>query len=78
MELLCDYYIDAELNGYPYKGNGQVYFAIIHKFGEIPEYSEMGKTGLFDTLPEELTYPILREYFPVAEAKRKSLENKEK
>lgn len=70
IEPLCDYYIDGELNGYQYKGNGQVYFAIVHKLSEIPDYSEMGKIGLFEDLPDELTYPILREYFPIAMKRR--------
>ena len=37
IEPLCDYYIDAELNGYHYKGNGQVYFAVIHTLGDLPD-----------------------------------------
>lgn len=66
MEPLCDYTIDGELNGYYYNGNGQVYFAIVHTLEEIPSNSEMGKIGLFDSLPDELTYPILRDYFEIA------------
>ena len=34
MEPLCDYFIDGELGGYHYKGNGQVYFAVVHTLGE--------------------------------------------
>ena len=67
IEPLCDYYIDMELNGFYYKGNGQVYFAVIHTLGEIPSYSEMEEIRLFDSLPENLTYPILQEYFSVAQ-----------
>ena len=66
IEPLCDYSIDGELNGYHYNGNGQVYFAIVHTLEEIPSNSEMGKIGLFDSLPDELTYPILRDYFEIA------------
>lgn len=66
IEPLCDYYIDAQLNGYHYKGNGQVCFAVIHTLGDLPDYSEMGKIGLFDSLPDNLTYPIMREFFSVA------------
>ena len=72
LEPLCDYSIDGTLNGYHYKGNGQVYLAMVHRLEEIPPYSEMGEIGLFDSLPEELTYPILREYFPIAEERLRS------
>ena len=74
MEPLCDYHIDMELNGYHYRGNGQVYFAVIRAFDSLPAGSEMGKIGLFDALPEELTYPILREYFFVAMERRRERE----
>ena len=74
LEPLCDYFIDGTLNGYHYTGNGQVYLARVHKLGEIPSDSEMGEIGLFDTLPKELTYPILREYFPIAEERLRSKE----
>ena len=73
MEPLCDYYIDGELNGFHYKGNGQVYFAIVHTLNELPSYSEMGKIGFFDTLPDKLTYPILRDYFPIAVKKQQAM-----
>ena len=72
LEPLCDYSIDGTLNGYHYKGNGQVYLAMVHRLEEIPPYSEMGEIGLFDSLPEELTCPILREYFPIAEERLRS------
>ena len=72
MEPLCDYFIDGELNGVRYRGNGQVYFAVVHTLGEIPPDSEMGKVGLFDSLPEELTYPILRDCFDIAVQKKRS------
>ena len=42
LEPLCDYSIDGTLNGYHYKGNGQVYLAMVHRLEEIPPYSEMG------------------------------------
>lgn len=73
IEPLCDYYIDAELNGCNYKGNGQVYFAIVRTLDELPRYSEMGKIGFFDSLPDELTYPILRDYFSIALEKQQSI-----
>lgn len=37
--------------------NGVVFLAIVRSLGELPE-SEMKETGLFDELPEELTYPM--------------------
>ena len=73
MEPLRDYFIDGELNGVRYRGNGQVYFAVVHTLGEIPPDSEMGKVGLFDSLPEELTYPILRDCFDIAVQKKRLL-----
>lgn len=69
IEPLCDYYIDMELNGFHYKENGQVYFATIYSLGEIPPYSEMGEIDFFDALPDNLTYPILKDYFSIAEKK---------
>lgn len=36
--------------------NGQVYFADITELGDMPGF-EMKEVGLFDTFPEELTYP---------------------
>lgn len=74
IEPLCDYVIDGELNGYHYCGNGQVYFAVVHSLADIPSDSEMGKIGLFHTLPEELTYPMLRDYFEIAVKKKQAIE----
>ena len=72
IEPLCDYYINGIQNGWHFKGNGQVYFAIVHKIGDLPNYSEIGKIGLFDCLPDKLTYPILRECFSIADRKWQS------
>ena len=49
---VCDYY------GYDEHGhaNGMVFLAIIHRLGKLPE-SEMQEIGLFDEIPENLTYP---------------------
>lgn len=69
MEPLCDYFIDAVQNGWHFKGNGQVYFAVVRVLGALPDGSEMKKTGLFDSLPDRLTYPLLRDCFSVAEQK---------
>jgi 8-oxo-dGTP diphosphatase len=63
IEPICDYYINGELNGIHYKGNGQVYLAIVRTLGDLPQDSEMGKIEFFDSLPNELTYPILRDFF---------------
>ena len=51
---LCDYL------GYTSRGhaNGAVFLAIVNELGEIPE-SEMAEIGLFDLLPDNLTYPFV-------------------
>ena len=36
--------------------NGMVFLAVVHALGALPE-SEMEEIGLFDALPENLTYP---------------------
>lgn len=43
---------------------------VAHTLGKIPANSEMRKIGLFDSLPDELTYPILRDYFEIAVQKK--------
>ena len=70
IEPLCDYFIDVEINGKHYRGNVQVYFAVVHALDELPAYTEMEKIELFDNFPSELTYPMLRGYFPMALEKR--------
>lgn len=49
---VCDYY------GYnPYAhSNSTVFVAIVHSFDTLPNF-EMKEVRLFDTLPDELTYP---------------------
>ena len=49
---LCDYYAQDDAS----HANGMVFSAQIDRMGELPE-SEMAETGLFDVLPELLTYP---------------------
>ena len=51
---VCDYY------GYDAVGhsNGAVFLADIHHLGHLPE-SEMKETKLFETLPDDLTYPYV-------------------
>ena len=56
--------------------NGMVFLAVVHSIGELPE-SEMQEIGIFEELPENLTYPhtspvLYRE----AEKLLKSLERK--
>ena len=50
---VCDYW------GFnPYRcSNGMVFLAVVHSIGQLPE-SEMQEIGLFDKLPENLTYPL--------------------
>lgn len=38
------------------QSNGAVFFADVHSLGNLPE-SEMKEVGIFDALPENLTYP---------------------
>ena len=61
---VCDYL------GYRGGGsaNGAVFFADIHALGQLPE-SEMAEIGLFDELPENMTYPLVTPAL-MAEAKR--------
>lgn len=49
---VCDYY------GFNSKAhsNGVILIALAHSMGELPKY-EMKEIGVFDELPEELTYP---------------------
>lgn len=49
---VCDYW---GFNGYSC-ANGMVFLALVHSLGQLPE-SEMRETKLFETLPENLTYP---------------------
>ncbi|MBQ4051369.1 MAG: NUDIX domain-containing protein [Oscillospiraceae bacterium] len=39
--------------------NGAVFYAEIAEFGDLPADSEMREVGLFDDLPEDLTYPYI-------------------
>ncbi|MBQ8354135.1 MAG: GNAT family N-acetyltransferase [Oscillospiraceae bacterium] len=49
---VCDYW------GFnPYRcSNGMVFLAVVHSIGQLPE-SEMQEIGMFEELPENLTYP---------------------
>ena len=66
IEPLCDYWVSQELNGVFIQGNSQVFLARVHTLGEIPQQSEMEEVGLFDTLPDNLTYSELtKEILPI-------------
>ena len=41
---------------------GMLYLARIEEMGKVPENSEIGEAGLFDRLPDELTYPAIQPY----------------
>lgn len=48
-----------------YKGNqvfGMIFLADIHELGPMPDF-EIGETGLFDDIPDELTYPDIQPAF---------------
>ena len=51
---VCDYW---GFDDYGF-ANGVVFLALVHSLGELPE-SEMKETGLFEALPENLTYPMV-------------------
>jgi 8-oxo-dGTP diphosphatase len=52
IQPLCDYYAEDEVSN----ANGMVFIAQIEKLGPLPE-SEMAETALYESLPENLTYP---------------------
>ena len=51
---LCDYWAGDEITGEG--ATGMVFHAEIHALGPMPQ-SEMAEVRMFDTLPENLTYP---------------------
>lgn len=53
---LCDYWAGDECTGEG--ATGRVFHAKIHELGTLPE-SEMAEVRLFDSLPENLTYPAI-------------------
>ncbi|MCL2378086.1 MAG: NUDIX domain-containing protein [Defluviitaleaceae bacterium] len=66
IEPLCDYSVSGEFNGVNIQGNSQVFFAKVHTLSEIPQQSEMERTGLFDSLPDNLTYAeLIDEILPI-------------
>lgn len=62
--------VDCEIlsiNGYRVledgkSGYGQLFFAEIHRLGELPE-SEIAEYQFYETLPRDLTYPNIQPYF---------------
>jgi 8-oxo-dGTP diphosphatase len=74
LEPLCDYYVDGEIGGRHFKGNVQVYFAVVHELGELPTDSEMKAIHFFDFFPDELRFPNSREFFPMALEKKQRFE----
>ena len=40
---------------------GQLFYSQVESLDELPE-SEIGEIRLFDTMPEELTYPLIQPY----------------
>lgn len=69
-EPLCDYYIDGEVDGTYFKGNVQVYFATVHTLGALPPDSEMEGIDFFDSFPDDLKFPMSREFFSMALQKK--------
>jgi 8-oxo-dGTP diphosphatase len=41
-------------------GFGRLYFAEVSEMGEIGDTSEIGEVVLLDSLPEDLTYPLIQ------------------
>lgn len=57
----------------PRQANGTVFLAIAEELGQLPP-SEMGETALFDTLPENLTYPnVTPRLFAEAEKEKEAI-----
>ncbi len=73
IEPLCDYYVNGEIDGRYFKGNVQVYFAIVHTLGELPCESEMEKIDFFDSFPSDIKFPESRDFFPLALEKKQRI-----
>ena len=52
-----------------FEETGSIKFDIEPLCDYYPPYSEMGEIDFFDALPDNLTYPILKDYFSIAEKK---------
>jgi 8-oxo-dGTP diphosphatase len=67
LKPLCDYWTNVKYNGEEVEGNGQVYLANILALTDIPNNSEIEKICLYDSFPDNLTYPeYVKEIFPLA------------
>lgn len=73
MEPLCDYYINGEVDGRYFKGNVQVYFAVVYTLGQLPSGSEMERIDFFASFPDKLKFPMSRDFFPLALEKKKQI-----
>lgn len=54
---VCIYSVERETR----ESFGQVFYADVFNLGELP-YSEIGEVRLFDTIPENLTYPLMHPF----------------
>ena len=54
---LCIYSVDSGKN----KTFGQLYYSEIKTLGELPNH-EIVEIGLYDVIPENLTYPMIQPY----------------
>ena len=52
---ICIYSVDRDNN----KSYGQLYYAEIYRFNDLPNY-EIEKIQLFDSMPSNLTYPLIQ------------------
>lgn len=55
-DYLCDYSVGDKKTG---KNYGRVYYAEIEELGELPDL-EIGEIKLFESMPENLTYPEIQ------------------
>jgi 8-oxo-dGTP diphosphatase len=55
MNAICDYSVENEQG----KNFGRIFLARIDELGKLPDY-EIERIALFDTLPENLTYPEIQ------------------
>lgn len=43
-------------------GYGRLYLADVYEIGQVPDISEIAEVALFETLPENLTYPDIQPF----------------
>ncbi len=73
IEPLCDYYVNGEISGKHFKGNVQVYFAIVYTLSGLPVNSEMQLIDFFDSFPDKLRFPMSRNFFQLALEKKQRI-----